>query len=689
MSLINHTIPGLFNGVSQQPVELRLDTQCEEQINCYGTIVGCLRKRPPTQLIATSSVVSPDSFIYSYSRGLTGTSTEKYFILIENNKIRVFDTAGNPKTVNGSTSSYLSIPSGVSALTNFAATTIGDTTFIVNKSIKTTLSSSVGTPYSGWDTTFYYWVKRTNPDTSYPANNYTYYIYDNGTLKASYQGADAKVIASNLASQLNSAGYSATSIGSVVKVTTTSGHVMVGDDSWGSQASYGWQGKVNKLQDLPQSLGFEDTVIHIIGDDKNAYTGFYVKYNNGIYAEIVKPGLQNTINPATMPHQLVRNADGTFTFSEITYVARKAGDYNTAPVPSFIDNYISDVFFFKNRLGFISNENVIMSETGEYFNFFPTTITDVLDSEPIDVAVDSNQVVNLRYALPFNSNLLLFSDKSQFTLQGSDVLSPKTVSANQSTAFEFNQLASPVNLGPNVYFSVNVGNYSAVREYFMDPNSISNDAADITAHVPTYLPKNISKLVGNSGMDLLFAITPEAPDTIFVYKFFWNGDKKEQSAWSKWTFDGTIKNIEIIDNILNIMIIREGLFALETLNLELAPFEELTYLDRGTIPYEAKYTMSKWRIKSQGNAVDNSRGRLQVRTFSVSVETGSTFDFEIVNNTRTRTVSGIGVEDKKALVMGHTDRVSISIVNNDAEGKGFQINSCSFEGNYTTRSRSI
>ncbi len=43
------------------------------------------------------------------------------------------------------------------------------------------------------------------------------------------------------------------------------------------------------------------------------------------------------------------------------------GDDDSNPYPSFIGHTLSSIFFFRNRLGLSSNENVILSESAEYF----------------------------------------------------------------------------------------------------------------------------------------------------------------------------------------------------------------------------------------------------------------------------------------------------------------------------------
>ena len=90
-----------------------------------------------------------------------------------------------------------------------------------------------------------------------------------------------------------------------------------------------------------------------------------------------------------------------YTLSGQTYTLpkwgeRTVGDLVSAPDPSFIGNKINNVFFFRNRLGFLAGDNVILSRVSEFFNFFPETVISVLDSEPIDVAASHTKVAILK-----------------------------------------------------------------------------------------------------------------------------------------------------------------------------------------------------------------------------------------------------------------------------------------------------
>ena len=107
-------------------------------------------------------------------------------------------------------------------------------------------------------------------------------------------------------------------------------------------------------------------------------------------------------NPDTLPIEIVSNGTD-FTLRAMKMADRKAGDDNSNPLSSFVGQFISNVFFFRNRLGFLSGDNVIMSESGLggldstgqlEFNFARTTVTSLLDSDPIDVSVVRSLVTN-------------------------------------------------------------------------------------------------------------------------------------------------------------------------------------------------------------------------------------------------------------------------------------------------------
>jgi hypothetical protein len=266
-----------------------------------------------------------------------------------------------------------------------------------------------------------------------------------------------------------------------------------------------------------------------------------------------------------MPHTFIRNVDdgagtvtGTpnqvyFRLERIDYVARPSGGDGSAPPPSFIGKSIVDTFFFKNRLGFISGDNVILSATDDLFRFWPTTVKEVLDDDPIDKAVSSTRNIALSHVASFPESLIVVGDDEQFSLSsGGKSFTPENVLLDPTTSYAASTVVPPVSVGSTLYFVAPQSSYTAIREYSVQPDTLVTDAADITGHVPQLVPNNIKQLIAEPNLEYLFLLDTEDystdGNTLYVYKFFWQGNDKVQSAWQKWnlwfnpiggtTFDG-------------------------------------------------------------------------------------------------------------------------------------------------------
>ena len=224
--------------------------------------------------------------------------------------------------------------------------------------------------------------------------------------------------------------------------------------------------------------------VEVTGDPGNNFDGYYVEFTpnsgnfgEGQWSETVSPGVQYEINNTTMPHLLVRLPNGQFHFGpadgstqggvEIpAWGERTSGDYTTSPDPSFIGYPINDIFIYKNRLGFLADENVILSRVREFFNFFPETVTTVLDTDPIDVVASNNRVSVLRYAVPYQDELILFSPQYQFRFNAAEtVLTPKTAQITVLTQFEADINVRPQLAGGGIIFCQANGDFSQFREF--------------------------------------------------------------------------------------------------------------------------------------------------------------------------------------------------------------------------------
>ena len=202
-----------------------------------------------------------------------------------------------------------------------------------------------------------------------------------------------------------------------------------------------------------------------------------------------------------------------------------------------------------------------MSEAGEYYNFFRTTVRSLLDSDPIDINVASKRVTNLFSAVGFQENLILFGERGQFVLKGGDLLTPKTVSVTPITNYESDTSTTPLELGSYLYFPFTRGNFSGIREFSVNATTDNYDSAEITAHVPQYIPSSILDIAGSTTENLICLVsnnTAAEAKNMYVYKYYWEGNQKVLSSWSKFTFPFSIRGIDFIDSDLYIVAAKNG-----------------------------------------------------------------------------------------------------------------------------------
>lgn len=339
-------------------------------------------------------------------------------------------------------------------------------------------------------------------------------------------------------------------------------------DGFNNQAMFSIMQRTQKFTNLPASApnGF---VCEIAGEEGSASDDYYVMYNetSGIWEETVRPNVPISFDGDTMPHVLVRGADGTFTCRSAEWEDRKVGDDNSNPQPSFIDLPINDVFFYRNRLGFIAGENTILTASSDFFNFWMASAVEVQDTDPIDNAVSSNTVATLYNAIPFNSDCLLFGQDTQFALKANGVLSPKDALLDTLTNFRCSIKTKPVGAGRNIYYPVERAEYSSINEYYTaQDNTGEKDAQDITAHVPNYIPNGIYSMIGSTVENMVLLLTEGEPDAMFVYKYLFINGVRQQAAWSKWKFNGDILGATFIDSYLYMLIKREDTVYMERMS---------------------------------------------------------------------------------------------------------------------------
>jgi len=362
----------------------------------------------------------------------------------------------------------------------------------------------------------------------------------------------------------------------IIKLTATEDFRIHTNDGLADQGLGLVYKEVSNITDLP-AKAFNNFRVKVKGDTELVQDDYYVifqtkdgnDFGEGTWVEDIGYGVKTEINANTMPLQLVPDATfNNWTLDVTDWSDRLVGDDETNPAPTFVGSKINDMFFFKNRLGILTDDSIVFSEADEFFNFWRATVLQLLDSSRIDVGVSHTRVAILKHAVPFQEKLLLFSENTQFVLRGSDLLTPKTVSITPATEYNSTPEIRPIVLNNYVYFPFKRNGYAGVTEYYVDNDTNIFDAAEVTAQVPTYIQSDVIAMVGTAVENVVALVNNQNRKEIFVYKYFWQGKEKIQSAWQKFTLSRDIIGLDFIESNLHLVTNDTTSTYLEVLPLE-------------------------------------------------------------------------------------------------------------------------
>ena len=507
MGIVSRAIPTLLRGVSQASDSSKQADHADIQDNADSNPVVGLIKRSGIQHVTNLSTQSLGNVhIQTINRDVN----EQYVAIFSNGSVKVYDLQGNEKTVetpDGTT--YLNTTNPRSEI---KTVTIADFTFVVNTSVATAMDTTLS---GGTGTKAIIFVEQVSNNTIYTVTVDGVTVTDDTTNDSTLSTSGvANDLANGLASGLT--GFDVTRNGSVIYIRKTDGSnfSIDGSDTQGNTQLSIVKDSVQRFTDLP-TVSPDGYVVEVKGDDNTNFDNYYVKFvtNNGgtfeegQWEETVQAGIPFKFDYSTMPHVLIRQADGNFRFARVdgdTYTLngtdytlpvwgeRTSGDEISAPDPSCIGRNISNVFFFRNRLVVLADDNVILSNVSDFFNFFPDTVLTIVDSHPIDVAASHTKVAILKHAVTMGEQLILFSEQTQFILSSSaDNLTPLTAHVLVATEFESSDDAPPVGSGSSIYFLTKKGDFAGIREYITQTDVTLKDASNITIHVPRLIPSSI------------------------------------------------------------------------------------------------------------------------------------------------------------------------------------------------------
>ena len=662
MTVISQKLNSLIGGVSQQPDSLKLPSQLRECINYFPDPTFGLAKRPGFKAIrkmANAPTVASWFFLHR-------DDEERYTCSIDRNgDVKMWDMdSGIQMVVNQPDASSLTYLTH-NTEDDLELFQINDYTLVLNRTV--TVEKNLGA-LTGARTP---WALLTVSSVGYLTDyqvrlNNQLYTFQTSTNTS--QHLSIEDITSGLVTTINAGGiftavyvanhlYVTKNDGNEFRVTATGGQV--------GSALESFYHSVSSPADLPRQFINNATMQVLAPEGGDDYWVIFKVANGGnegagVWEETVAPSVEYSINKATLPMAIIREADSTFTVrrlnagfaaSQVTsvtvngtvtsattlsgtngyysagvsfwceggtgqylrlrtvetdangvpttlevaragknylvndvvtnewgdtftitgvasvtsyadtlgiqfYKERVVGSPDTNLWPTFVEKTISGISFFKNRLIFLSGENVICSAVGDYFNFFAGTVTTIDDSDPIDISCGSLTPIDLRYAMGASRGLILFADNAQYILETTtDAFSAASAEINQISSYDLSTAVAPVDMGPTTAFLEQGDRSCSVFEMLVSTDTTTKpQIAELTRTIPSYLPAYVSRMKASPAAACLAIHSKREQKSLYMFRFYNVGSERQQAAWFKWTFPFNIFNFHFAHDTLYMVI---------------------------------------------------------------------------------------------------------------------------------------
>lgn len=592
------SVPSFAGGVSTQPDPIRLPTQAEVSNNTYATVLEGLKRRPPTEFLGKLLGFPAGLSAFHGINAIDGA----YVVAASDEALKVFDVAAPGSSL------LLRNKLGTTAVTGDFAyldttdperdlrfLTLADYTIVLNRSKTVLADTTLNTALESQALVTIvqalyskkYGIKVVHPTYGTRTASFTTFSSNGlapGTITpVDIPGAENSIkgdlIAANLVTLLTSVTAvtggvaSGTALDGTWTVDARGSHLRIKrndgtefaieiEESVGSTSMALVHKEVQIFSDLPVKA-IVGARCKIIGEADAV--GYWVEFvphagavttgwADGYWREAAAPGISKGLQAATLPHALLRQANGewrwtpfdghSYVISGTTYTVpkwdtRDVGDETTNKQPAFTGRVITGMCFHEGRLGLLSQDTLSLSEAREPFSFFRTSTTEIVPSDRIEARATSPRGEHLLHALPIGNDIALFAEGTQFLVRAEGAFAPNTTSIASVGRYAVDSVAEPIVVRDAIMAPSALGTYGRLQELRVAGDQrLTMAAADLTASIPGYLP--MPKRVAHDPQLDLVLWAPATGTDLYCLTYFWHGADRLQNAWAKWTLAGGV-----------------------------------------------------------------------------------------------------------------------------------------------------
>lgn len=540
--MLEQSYPPLLQGVSQQPDEQRKPGQVSDQLNMLSDPVTGLRRRPGVRFV-TADVTGTGPLGTLYTDVVEfGGEVMHLWVDTHRGRIHLWDSRYQQHLYWDN--QYVQTTEGAKAI---RTTVVGDNLFIGNTAKKPTLNGrgssgrvgSVGYAYIVAGA----FSRRFTLEIAV-AGRVTRAFVETPNGQAPGHAAEAtpefimgkfvEVIRQNAEGRFNVYHSGAYAVfvptnpnnNVVVRTSIGPGHIKVSDG-----------GVIQSTGDLPAVIpeSAPGPITFAVGKDR-AYQ--YYTWDHATSRWLETGDSESPQSISNTPLWITK--ENEFRLNWGNFEGRLAGDDFTNPSMRWMTQGITGMTGFQGRLVLMSGNTVAFSAADNPRRFFRSTVSTLLESDPIEVGSSAQSSASYHYGVEFNSDLLLFAPGHQATVPSNGVaITPRTATVVGSGRNASHPGVRPCLLERSIVYARSTGpNKFGLME--MTPSTTMEStytSDDITPHLPAYMIGTPTYMASSNSIPVLVFGSKDNPTVMYVHEYLWDGASKAQAAFHTWQFN--------------------------------------------------------------------------------------------------------------------------------------------------------
>jgi hypothetical protein len=222
------------------------------------------------------------------------------------------------------------------------------------------------------------------------------------------------------------------------------------------------------------------------------------------------------------------------------WIANRIGDDISNPMPSFVGRAISYLGVFQDRLLVGSKGTLTMSRTGDYLNFFRSTVVTVPASDAFSMRAEGPEDDTLRFSAIYNRDLIAFGQRRQYLVPGRTALAATAASmpivSNHADAADI----PPVDVGGYIFYASSASDRSSVSQIEPTVNIDSPASFPASSQLDDYIQGAMIEMMSGSKPLSLYCRASGNRHAIYVFQYVDGAQGRRQDAWYRWQFNDAL-----------------------------------------------------------------------------------------------------------------------------------------------------